>query len=89
MCKMVCAGFLGLPWKALIYTSGWCKIYWRIVESIEETDRSGSYTCNYACDKKICNKRYIYTRNVRRREDVYLKRKKEYFMTMKIFVQLV
>lgn len=54
---------------------------------MEETDRSGSYTCNYACDKKICNKRYI--RNVRRREDVYLKRKKEYFMTMKIFVQLV
>lgn len=56
---------------------------------MEETDRSGSYTCNYACDKKICNKRYIYIRNVRRREDVYLKRKKEYFMTMKIFVQLV
>lgn len=60
VCKMVCAGFLGLPWKALIYTSGWCKIYWRIVGSMEETDRSGSYTCNYACDKKICNKRYIY-----------------------------
>lgn len=65
------------------------KYTWRIVGSMEETDRSGSYTCNYACDKKICNKRYIYIRNVRRREDVYLKRKKEYFMTMKIFVQLV
>lgn len=66
------------------------KYTWRIVGSMEETDRSGSYTCNYAFDKKsVIKDIYIYIRNVRRREDVYLKRKKEYFMTMKIFVQLV
>lgn len=42
-----------------------------------------------AIKKSVIKDIYIYIRNVRKREDVYLKRKKEYFMTMKIFVQLV
>lgn len=77
VCKVmcVCVGFLGLPWEALICIRMVQKnvvvgIYRRIVGSMEETDRWGSCTCNYACDKKICNKRDIYVRNVRRRRRV-------------------